>query len=81
MQFTQLINESTPYTSHSQMCLDHVLVSTKLVNTEALVVDAQISDHLSLAICWKKGKKPQTIATDSTKVMINYQKLAESLKN
>ena len=55
-------------------------MSPKLVDAEAWVLDAQVSDHLPLAMCWKKGKKTET-PQNPRSTMINYKKLVELMKN
>ena len=71
LQLTQLIDEPTRITSISKSCVDHVLISPKLANTNAWVINAHISDHLPLAICWKKGKKLLDEESDTKNIMVN----------
>ena len=63
-------------------CIDHVLVSPGLANANAWVIDAEIADHLPIAICHKlkKGKNPGNNPI-SKNTMINYKKLDHLMSN
>ena len=82
LEISQLIQESTHYTGTTETCIDHVLVSPGLANANAWVIDAEIADHLPIAICHKlkKGKNPGNNQT-SKNTMINYKKLDHLMSN